>query len=141
MSACGGFNNTKEFKWRGWLFFRCDLDFTALGTGIFCRFVCVSVGLCLLRLPQSRHTCAGSDIYNAGRNNDVLLPEIRWSKKQQNGIQASAVAARHAELSQGQERDGKDDINQFLKPEESEETKGNDLKNNDTWMQVAKRPN
>ena len=30
-----------------------------------------------------------------------------------------------------------DDINQFLKPEETEETKGNDLKNNDTWMRVA----
>ena len=31
-----------------------------------------------------------------------------------------------------------DDINQFLKPEETEETKGNDLKNNDTWIRVAK---
>ena len=31
-----------------------------------------------------------------------------------------------------------DDINQFFKPEETQETKGNDLKNNDTWMQVAK---
>ena len=31
-----------------------------------------------------------------------------------------------------------DDINQFFKPEETEETKGNDLKNDDTWMQVQK---
>ena len=31
-----------------------------------------------------------------------------------------------------------DDISQFLKPVETEEIKGNDLKNSDTWMQVAK---
>ena len=31
-----------------------------------------------------------------------------------------------------------DDVNQFLKPEETEETKGNDLKNNDTWKREAK---
>ena len=31
-----------------------------------------------------------------------------------------------------------DDINQFFKPEETEETKGNELKNNDTWIRVAK---
>ena len=31
-----------------------------------------------------------------------------------------------------------DDINQFLKPEETEETKGNKLKNNDTSIMVAK---
>ena len=31
-----------------------------------------------------------------------------------------------------------DEINDFLKPEETEETKGNDKKNNDTWIQVAK---
>ena len=33
-----------------------------------------------------------------------------------------------------------DDIKQFLKPEETEEAKGNDLKNNDTWMQGSKDP-
>ena len=65
--------------------------------------------------------------------------ETRWSKKQKNGIQVSAVAARQAELWEDQERDGKtNDINQFFKPEETAETKGNDLKNDDTWMQVQK---
>ena len=31
-----------------------------------------------------------------------------------------------------------DEINVFLKPEETEETKGNEIKNNDTWIKVAK---
>ena len=31
-----------------------------------------------------------------------------------------------------------DEINDFLKPEETEETKGNEIKNNDTWIKVAK---
>ena len=31
-----------------------------------------------------------------------------------------------------------DDINQFLKPEETEATKGNDFKNNDAWIWAAK---
>ena len=32
-----------------------------------------------------------------------------------------------------------DEINEFLKPEETEETKGNETKNNDTWIKVAKK--
>ena len=31
-----------------------------------------------------------------------------------------------------------DETNDFLKPEESEGTKGNEIKNNDTWIKVAK---
>ena len=31
-----------------------------------------------------------------------------------------------------------DDINKFVKPDETEETIGNDLKNNDTWLKAAK---
>ena len=31
-----------------------------------------------------------------------------------------------------------DEINEFLKPEETEETKGNEMKNNDTWIKMAK---
>ena len=38
---------------------------------------------------------------------NTTQPETRWSKKQQNGIQVSAVAARQAELWEDQERDGK----------------------------------
>ena len=30
-----------------------------------------------------------------------------------------------------------DEINEFLKPEETEEMKGNEIKNNDTWIKVA----
>ena len=29
-------------------------------------------------------------------------------------------------------------MNEFLKPEETETTKGNEMKNNDTWIKVAK---
>ena len=31
-----------------------------------------------------------------------------------------------------------DEITEFLKPEETETTTGNDLKNNNTWIKVAK---
>ena len=34
-----------------------------------------------------------------------------------------------------------DVINDFLKPEETEATKGSDKKNNDTWIWVAKQKN
>ena len=30
-----------------------------------------------------------------------------------------------------------DEINEFIKPEETEEVKGNEVKNNDTWIKVA----
>ena len=32
----------------------------------------------------------------------------------------------------------KDDINQFVKLDETEETRGSDLKNNDTWLKIKK---
>ena len=32
-----------------------------------------------------------------------------------------------------------DEINDFLKPEKTETTKGNEMKNNDIWIKVAKR--
>ena len=32
----------------------------------------------------------------------------------------------------------KDDINQFVKLDETEDTRGSDLKNNDTWLKAAK---
>ena len=34
-----------------------------------------------------------------------------------------------------------DEINGFLRPEETEETKGNDVRNNDTWIKMAKDQN
>ena len=61
-------------------------------------------------------------------------PETKDGQKtKQNGIHVSAVAARQTELCEDQERDGK-----FLMPQETEETQGIDLKNNDTWKRVAK---
>ena len=36
------------------------------------------------------------------------------------------------------EKKWEDEKNEFLKPEETEEPKGNEIKNNDTWIKVAK---
>ena len=63
--------------------------------------------------------------------------ETRWTKK------SSKIESRsqhkQAEQWEDRERDGKTTlINQFFKPEETEETKGNDLKNNDAWILIAK---
>ena len=52
-------------------------------------------------------------------------------RRLKNGTQCSALKQKQAEQ-------WEDDINQCLKPEETEETKGNDLKNNDTWIKAAK---
>ena len=64
--------------------------------------------------------------------------ETRWSKKQQKwkpGLSSVCQASRAV----GRPRKRwEDEINKFLKPEESEKTNVNDLKNNDTWMRVAK---
>ena len=57
-------------------------------------------------------------------------------KKHQDGIQNSALEQKQAEELVDQEK-WEDDINQFLKLEETEETRGNRLKNNDTWIKAA----
>ena len=61
----------------------------------------------------------------------------RDEQKQQNGIQASALDAKLAEQWEDWEK-WEDDINQFFKLEETQETKGNDLKHNDSWIWVVK---
>ena len=58
-------------------------------------------------------------------------------RKQQNGTQVSAPSTRQIDQWEDQKRDGKMIVNDFLKPEETEETKGNEIKNNDTWIKVA----
>ena len=64
-------------------------------------------------------------------------PETRWSKKaaKWNPCLGSGCKASRA-MGRPRKR-WEDDMNQFRKPEETEETKGNDLKNKDTWMRGA----
>ena len=64
-------------------------------------------------------------------------PQSRWTKKQQNGTQDLASGQKQAEEWEDQ-KICEDDINHFLKPEETVETKGNDVKNNDTCIRMAK---
>ena len=53
-------------------------------------------------------------------------------RKQQNGTQVSAPSTRQTDQWEYQKKRWEDDINELLKPEETEETKGNEIKNNDT---------
>ena len=65
-------------------------------------------------------------------------PGTRWPKKQQHVIPGISSGCKASRAVGRPRKRWEDDINQFLKLEETEETKGNELKNNDTWMQVAK---
>ena len=69
-------------------------------------------------------------------------PERIWSdkKKQQDGIRASTVNTKQAEQ-WDDEIEMDDDIHQFFKLDETEDSQMNDLKNNDTWIQAAKDKN
>ena len=73
-------------------------------------------------------------------NEDRFSPRDKMVKKkeeQQHGIQASALDAKQAEQWEDRERYWKTtSINSSSL--RKQETKGNDLKNNDTWMWVAK---
>ena len=66
------------------------------------------------------------------------LPETRWSKKAAKWNPGPSIGCKASRAVGRPRKRWEDDINQFLKPEETEETKGNDLKNNDTWIMVAK---
>ena len=57
-------------------------------------------------------------------------------RKQQNRTPASAQNTRHTDLWEDQKKRWEDEISEFLKPEETEETKGNEIKNNDTWIKM-----
>ena len=65
-------------------------------------------------------------------------PETRWTKKAAKWNPALSIGCKASRAVRRQRKRWEDDTNQFLKPEETEETKGNDLKNNDTWIMVAK---
>ena len=60
--------------------------------------------------------------------------DVAKQRKQQNGTQESAPSTRP--VGRPKKR-WEDEINNFFKPEETEETKGNEIKNNDTWIKVA----
>ena len=67
------------------------------------------------------------------------LPDKRWTKTT---AKWNPVLGPKHQTNRPVERPKKrweDEINEFLKPEETEETKGNETKNNDTWIKVAKR--
>ena len=69
------------------------------------------------------------------------LPDKPWTKK--TAKWNPGLAPKH-QTNRPVERPKKrweDEINEFLKPEETEETKGNETKNNDTWIKVAKKKN
>ena len=65
------------------------------------------------------------------------LPETRWTKKAARWNPALSVGTK-AYRAVGRPKRWEDEVNQFLKPEETDETKGNGIKNNDTWIWVAK---
>ena len=66
------------------------------------------------------------------------LPDERWRKKVAKwkpGLSTKYQA--NSPVGRAKKR-WEDEINEFLKPEESETTKGNEMKNDDTWIKVAK---
>ena len=69
---------------------------------------------------------------------NIQLLVLFQTIKQQNGTQASAPSTRQTDQWEDQKKRWEDEINDFPMPEETEETKGNEIKNNDTWIKVAK---
>ena len=68
------------------------------------------------------------------------LPDERWAKKAAKWT-PSLSTKDQTNRPVGKPKKKKrweDEINDFLKPEETEEKKGNEIKNNDTWIKVAK---
>ena len=60
-------------------------------------------------------------------------------RRYQNGTQVLTAMSKQAGQLEDQKKRWEDEINEFLKTEESEESKGNDLKNNDTLIRQAKK--
>ena len=66
------------------------------------------------------------------------LFDERWSKKisaWNPGLDSNVKTIRPV----GRRKKWEDEVNQFVKTEESEESKGNDLKNNDRWIRQANK--
>ena len=64
-------------------------------------------------------------------------PETRWTKKAAKWNPGLSIRTKACRAVGRPNKRWEDDINQFLKPEETEETEGNDLRNNDTWIWAA----
>ena len=64
-------------------------------------------------------------------------PDERWTKEAAEWNGLSIKHQTYRPVGRPKKR-WEDEINDFLKPEETEETKGNEKKNNDTWIKVAK---
>ena len=70
-------------------------------------------------------------------DDNCITPEVRMDKE------SSKMESRTQHWSKSKQKSGKfikrweDDINEFLKPEEADETRGNDLKSKDAWIEVA----
>ena len=65
-------------------------------------------------------------------------PETRWTKKATKWNPGLGIRAKACRAVGRPKKRWEDDINQFLMPEETQETKGKELKNNDTWIWAAK---
>ena len=67
------------------------------------------------------------------------LPEDRWSSKITEWNTALDCTIKTNRLVGRPRKSSEDEINEYLRPEESEETRGSDLKNNKTWRLQAKK--
>ena len=65
-------------------------------------------------------------------------PEERWTKEAATWNFGPRIEAKASRRAGRPKKIRKDDINKFVKLDETEETRGNDLKNNDTWLKAAK---
>ena len=65
-------------------------------------------------------------------------PEERWTKEAATWNPGPRIKAKASRRVGRPRKIWKDDINQFVKPDETEETRESDLKNNDTWIRAGK---
>ena len=65
-------------------------------------------------------------------------PQSRCTKKAAKWIPGLSRGCKSSRAVGRPRKRWEDDINQFLKPEETEATKGDDFTNNDTWIWAAK---
>ena len=65
-------------------------------------------------------------------------PDERWAKKAPKWNPDLSTKHQTNRPVERPKKRWEDEINDFLKPEEAEETTGNEIKNNDTWIKVAK---
>ena len=66
--------------------------------------------------------------------------ETRWTKKAAKWNPALSVGTKAYRALGRPKRRWEDEINQFLKPEGTEVTKGSEMKNNTTWIKIEAKP-